>query len=175
MDNLKEIYKPVIQKIIDNNKKFYNFSNLVEWDFFENENIAIVGKCQSDFKLYININSVHFAYSINEPLQIEYFLLHEIRHIYQKRLIYDYELKNINKPLADLWKKELQTYKNTEACINNYYQQNIEFDAYSFSYAVMIYKYGNINYIIPPKCYRDQIQFKERVNKLLCLFKSKNF
>ena len=66
-----EKYKYIIQNIIDSNVKFYGFENKVEWEFFDNSDRATVGKVGSNLKLFININSVLYAYEINEPLQIE--------------------------------------------------------------------------------------------------------
>ena len=42
LEVLKTKYHPIIQKIIDGNKSFYQFENEVHWSFFHNDNVAVV-------------------------------------------------------------------------------------------------------------------------------------
>lgn len=169
-----EKYKPFIQKIIDSNVNFYGFENKIEWEFFENNNIACVGIAKADLKLYININSVIHAIEINEPLQIEYFILHEIRHIYQRRYVIMYKTDQIHCPnpeLAKTYDYEFRNYIKPDK-LDQYYMQQIEFEAFLFSYSVMLYKYGNINYIQLPK-YLESLGVQKYINSWISIFKEK--
>ena len=39
LDSLKDKYTPIIQKIIDDNQKFYAFAGPVKWSFYIDNNI----------------------------------------------------------------------------------------------------------------------------------------
>lgn len=152
---LTEKYRHIIQNIIDANVKFYGFANKIEWKFFADPSIAIIAKTDPDLTLLLNINSVDYAYTINEPLHIEYFILHEIRHIYQRRLVFLYKTDRANCPapeLASRYDYEFNNYVNPTDR-NGYYSQQIEFEAFIFSYSVILYKYGPIEYIKLPNYY----------------------
>ena len=170
-----EKYKHIIQNIIDSNAKFYGFENKVEWEFFDNSDRAIVGKVGSNLKLFININSVIYSYEINEPLQIEYFILHEIRHIYQKRLILLYKTDITHCPSPELAQKynyEFNHYIKPEN-LEEYYSQQIEFEAFTFSYAVMLYKYGQVEYIKLPE-YLESVGIQKCIDSGLNIFKEQH-
>lgn len=172
--NIEQIekYRSTIQNIIDSNKKFYGFENKVEWEFFEDNNKAIFAYVGEGLKLYVNIKSVNFSYEINEPFQIEYFILHEVRHIYQKRLILLYKTDPMNCPapqVAQRYDFEFCNYIKPDN-LEQYYSQQIEFDAYVFSYSVMLYKYGVINYIKLPK-FLESLEVKRIVDSWIDIFK----
>ena len=62
-------------------------------------------------------------------------------------------------------------YKNRE----RYYSQQIEFEAFIFSYSVIKYKYGSVHYIHYPYFYDEQnIDIDKYVNNWLQIFKNKN-
>ena len=177
IEELKKKYTPIIQDIIDKNKKFYGFTNTVDWEFFYNEDVAIFGSSKKDLKLYININSVDFSYKLNEQLHIEYFILHEIRHIYQRRcvLLLDYESEKCpNIEQAIMWKENFNNYKDMTNK-EEYYFQSVEFDAFIFAYSVMIYKYGIVSYIIYPKIYDTKnISINQYIDRWVGLFRLNN-
>ena len=171
-----EKYKPIIQNIIDSNVKFSCFENKIEWDFFENSDKAIFAKTGADFKLYVNITSVIHAYEINEPLHVEYFILHEIRHIYQRRFIFLYKTDETNCPAPELAKRydyEFCNYIKPTDDLEAYYSQQIEFEAFTFSYSVMLYKYGHINYIKLPN-YLESLGIQPYIDIWIKNFKDKN-
>lgn len=160
-EELRIRYSPLITSIINDNVKYFRFRETIKWQFGFDERVAIVACCDRNTNiLTINIGAVDFALRINEPLQIEYFLLHEIRHIYQHKEIADYtnDISACNNPeLAKKWADEENNYV---AAINqdgkentDYFRQDLEFDAFAFAYAVMKYKYGDIPYISVPKAY----------------------
>ena len=157
-------YAPLITRIINDNVKFFRFRETIKWRFGFDDQVAIFAWCDRKTNiLTINIGAVDFALRINEPLQIEYFLLHEIRHIYQHKEIADYK-NNIaacnNPELAKKWADEEDNYivaVNQNGKENaEYYKQDLEFDAFAFAYAVMKYKYGKIPYITIPKAYGEE-------------------
>lgn len=161
---LRTCYAPIITNIINSNVKFFRFQETIKWQFNFDERVAIFACCDCKTNiLTINIGAVDFAFRINEPLQIEYFLLHEIRHIYQHMEIADYKnnLSACNNPeLAKKWADEEEKYVaaiNKEGKENaEYYKQDLEFDAFAFAYAVMKYKYGEVPYISIPKAYGNE-------------------
>ncbi len=172
-DIFKPQYAPTVQRIIDENTKFYNIKDEIEWEFFENEDTAIFAY-HKGLKMYLNIRSVIRAFATEEVKLVEYFIVHEIRHIFQHIIIAN-DVNNSNSPLFEFANRcdyEFKHYIKMSDNLYAYYDQEIEFDAYSYAYAVILYKYGKIDYINKPSCYGDE--FYERVNKLIESFKSKN-
>ena len=54
--------------------------------------MAIFASCNRKTNIItVNVAAVDFSFHQNEPLHIEYFLLHEIRHIFQHMEIDDYK------------------------------------------------------------------------------------
>ena len=72
---LEEKYKQIIQKIIDDNKKFYGFNDKIIWNFFVNDDIGLIATNNLKLELKVNIVAVDFYYKKNEPLSIELFIL----------------------------------------------------------------------------------------------------
>lgn len=173
-------YAPLITSIINDNVRFFRFRETIKWQFGFDEHIAIFACCDRKTKiLTINIAAVDYALRINEPLHIEYFLLHEIRHIYQYIEIDDYKnnISACNNPeLAQKWADEAEQY--TPAIDNEgdenpeYYKQDLEFDAFVFAFAVMKYKYGEISYIKKPTKYGEE--FDNNVDSWCQTFQSEN-
>lgn len=171
LESLKTKYHSVIQKIIDGNRQFYQFENEVHWSFFHDDNVAVVAFCDKGFNIQINIQSVVKAYEeLNQPLMIECFILHEIRHLFQRFCVQDLYYNDPPKlaiPQAQQWANEFNNYIKATDDIELYYSQSIEFDAFSFSHAVMRYKYGNVEYIIPPKFLVEETPFAKVVQMWL--------
>lgn len=169
MDNevflaLQRHYSPLISNLIASNVRFYRFNKKIRWQFTYDEKVAVFA-CYSNSSdlLSINICSVAFAFEQNEPLQIEYFLLHEIRHIFQFSEMSDF--KNglntcIDANIVQKWISENENYAgalNKDGSENqDYFKQDMEFDAYAFAYAVMKYKYGEIPYLYKPSKYGEE-------------------
>ena len=173
---LKRKYQPIIQKIVDDNKKFYGFSNHINWSFFSNEDIGLVATNTPKLELKINILAVDFAYTYNEPTMIEFFILHEIRHIYQRFFAGLLNTKDCpNVQLATIYKNEFANYCNIYQNRDIYYSQQIEFEAFIFSYSVIKYKYGNVSCIHYPSYYDEQnIDIEKYINKWIQIFKNQN-
>lgn len=179
-EELRIRYAPFITSIINDNVKYFRFRETIKWQFGFDERVAIVACCDRKTNiLTINIGAVDFALRINEPLQIEYFLLHEIRHIYQHKEIADYKnnISACNNPeLAKKWADEEEKYiaaVNRDGKENaEYYKQDLEFDAFAFAYAVMKYKYGEVPDISIPKAYGKE--FLQVVEDLRKTFETEN-
>lgn len=169
-------FKPIIQKLLDDNKKFYGFENQINWSFFVNKDIGLIATNNSKLELKVNIVAVDFAYKNKEPLMIEFFILHEIRHIYQRffaNLLNAGNCPNIE--LATIYKNEFANYCNIYQNREVYYSQQIEFEAFVFSYSVIKYKYGNVDYIQYPSFYDEQnVDINKYVNNWLKIFKNQN-
>ena len=169
-------YAPVINQIINEDVRFCNLKEKVEWKFGFNERLAIFAWCDKNRNLLtINIASVNYAFEIGEPLQVEYFLLHELRHIYQNIQIENYKKSPnscFNPILVEKWIKEKEDYKtvlNEDKGKSEYFGQDIEYDAYVFAYAVMQYKYTQLpEYIKIPKAYGEEFlkSVEERIQEL---------
>ena len=88
---LQQQYSPIISDIINSDVEFYRTNQTIRWKFGYDERVAIFAWCNRKTNIVtVNIAAVDFALQQNEPLDIEYFLLHEIRHIYQHLEIEDY-------------------------------------------------------------------------------------
>ena len=174
IEELKRQYTPIVQDLIDSNIKFYGFNHKIEWEFFANENTAIFGSSKQDLKLYINIYSVIHSYELNEPLQIEYFILHEIRHIYQRLSVLINKQNDNNNEMAKQWDYEFTHYIKPNENVIDYYNQHIEFDAFTYAYSIMIYKYNKISYIDYPRYYHSFNDFDIVVNNWINIFKNQN-
>ncbi len=173
-------YTPLISNIINNNVKFFRFRETIKWRFGFDECVAIFACCDSKTKiLTINIGAVDYALRINEPLHIEYFILHEIRHIYQYMEIDDHMNNSsacINPELAKKWANEVERYTSAIDKDGNenpeYYKQDLEFDAFAFAFAVIKHKYGDIPYIQKPTKYGEE--FDRTVGGWCQTFQSEN-
>ena len=108
---------------------------------------------------------------------IEYFLLHEMRHIYQNLEIERYETgaNTVSSVFIKRWIKDGKNYEkaldeqgreNTE-----YPKQDSELDAYAFAYAVMHYKYRGLydSDLWFPEIYKNElkIEFDSAVDDFL--------
>lgn len=162
-ENLQKCYSPIISNIINSNIKFYRTNQTIRWQFGFDERVAIFACCDRKTNtVTVNIAAVDFSFQRKEPLHIEYFLLHEIRHIYQHLEIKEYKenpSKCNNQMLAEKWANEEANYigaidkngfENKE-----YFKQDMEMDAFAYAYAVMKYKYGEVPYLYVPKAYEN--------------------
>ena len=164
-DNLAGTYAPIISRIIDQNFKFYRTNQTIKWQFGFDEHVAIFASCNKNTNVItVNIAAVDFSFQRKEPLHIEYFLLHEIRHVFQHMEIEDYKkdpTRCVNIELAEKWAKEEENYvtalDESDQVNAEYFNQDMELDAFAYSYAVMKYKYGTIPYLYIPRVYQNSI------------------
>lgn len=176
---LQKQYSPIISDIINSDVEFYRTNQTIRWKFGYDERVAIFAWCNRKTNIVtVNIAAVDFALQQNEPLDIEYFLLHEIRHIYQHLEIEDYRndpTKCNNAELAKKWSEEEDNYVtalNKEGKENtDYFLQDMEMDAFAYAYAVMKYKYGAVKYLYLPEIYHND-EFDKIVNEWQVAFKN---
>ena len=170
-------YTPVIDFIIVSNERFYGITDPIKWKFTFNESLALAAHYEKNEKgIVINIAFVDFAFFQREPYQVEFFILHEIRHWYQDSEMDKYKTdptKCDNPVLAEQWLKETDNYVKPSVGEKNanYYAQDMEEDAYAFAYAVVSYKYGKGLPHLVPRAYENEAFFK-RVDTLIEQFKN---
>lgn len=178
-ENLQRYYYPLISRIIDSNIRFYRTKQTIRWQFGYDERVAIFAACDRKTNIItVNIAAVDFSFQQNEPLNIEYFLLHEIRHIYQHLEIEDYRFdpsKCNSIDLAKKWSDEENNYVTALDKNDNenagYFAQDMERDAFAYAYAVMLYKYGKVPYLYIPKSYENE-EFYTIVDEWMNIFKN---
>ncbi len=162
-EELVKKYTPVIEKIMADSLRFFRFGQGVRWKFDFLENLAYRAHYNyNEDGVHVNIYSVHFANERNEPLSIEFWLLHELRHRFQRFIVRAGDRGgDVGADIeeAKIWKNEWADYKKPvsrdEKSLAEYSKQSVEFDANVYAYAVMQYKYGDIPYLKDciPKCY----------------------
>lgn len=154
---LEQLYSPIIEDIIRENANFYQFNRTIKWQFDYDENLSIMATCNRKTNVItININSVNKAYLEGNLHDVEYIILHEIRHVFQHLIISDFKKGlrvEIDKEIVKKWIYEGNNYIKSldEKGKENpsYFLQDSEMDSYAFSLAVMRYKYGEVNLYIP--------------------------
>lgn len=179
--DLEYRYLPIIGRIIGSNQRFFKLDKQINWSFMYDERVAIMAHYNNKTKkIIVNIAAVDFAFQKNEPLHIEYFLLHEMRHMYQYAEIEKYrtnpeKCNNIEK--AKKWSDEEYDYvlplDKTGNQNDGYFEQDMEMDAFAYAWAVMIYKYGYVEYLYLPKAYKNE-KFEKIVDEWIKFFKQRS-
>lgn len=152
-------FTPVIKKIIEGNVRFYRYRETIKWTFDYDEDASIMATCNRKTNVItVNLKSVIISYNLDDLKNVEYYLLHEIRHVFQHSIIKDYK-DGLDIPIDDeivkKWINEGNNYIKPHDENGNenpkYFLQDSEMDAYAFSYSVMKYKYKNTsNLYVPP-------------------------
>lgn len=181
-NELEYRYLPIVRSIISSNQRFFKLDKQINWSFMYDDRVALVAHYNNKTKkIIVNIAAVDFAFQKNEPLHIEYFLLHEMRHMYQYTEIEKYKAnpeKCNNIEIAKKWSDEEYNYVpplDKEGNQNDdYFEQDMEMDAVAYAYAVMIYKYGCVEYLCVPKAYKNE-KFEKIVNAWVGIFKNENY
>jgi len=160
---LSNQYKNCIQDMLCQNMPFFNFRQQPIWGFMFDERIAVLGVTNKESNtVCFNIAAIDFAFKTNQPLVIEQFALHEFRHLYQFGEIEKYNNGNYdgneNIDKVKRWAYEHEHYigpeNNGDSTVNEYYDQDLEFDAFTFAYAAMKFKYKCLpSYIQMPQYY----------------------
>lgn len=179
IDFYSKKYNKTVCAILDSNSRFYSFNGGIKWCFGWNPDPRIVATCNRD-KAIITINIEAFLISLREDnlKTIEYYLLHEIRHIYQHICIHEYtsNKKDEKNEYVEKWIEEEKHYVkslNANGEENpEYFMQDMEMDAYAYSFAVMKYKYKDSYSPYVPKIYGDQ--FFQIVNDWMIFFAKNN-
>ena len=162
------------------NMPFFKFRQQPIWRFMFDERVAVFGQTNKESNtVAFNLASIDFAFRKGQQLMIEQFALHEFRHLYQYGEIEIYNngnydgVESIDK--VKRWAYEHEHYigpeNNGNKTVNEYYNQDIEFDAFTFAYAAMNFKYNGLpDYIKMPEYYIGK--FEAYADKLQELFKA---
>lgn len=170
----------IIESIFKDNYQYYSlfYDENIKWKYYEDLNIGLIATVSSrkGHVLSINLNSLLDASKDGDYKGIEYFILHEIRHIYQNEQIKRYKAKEvIEEPESIIkeWIKEKKLNlkrKNEDGSDNiDFYMLKKEYDAYAFAYAVMKYRYENEFDPFIPEPYKRP--FLIQVKRWMDLFK----
>lgn len=178
IEEMGKIYYPIIKAILENDKEFFRFTSQIKIRFnYDESSMGVLATCsRTEDVIQVNLCEFMNYYQSKDFYNIEYYLLHEIRHIFQHLIIRDYKDKKsvpISAETVEKWIYEQEHYiraidKNGKEN-SGYFNQDSEFDAYLFSYAVMKYKYGDLPDLYVPSCYGRE--FNEGVDKWIDAFK----
>ena len=177
---LSTSYAPIIKNIIEKDVKFFMFKQTIQWAFNYCEESSVIAAVGKDNIIEINLFSVMHHYFDRDLYTVEYFLLHEIRHIFQHLIIDDYQNGRevpFSKELVEQWifednpKNYIKALDKDGNENEGYFKQDIEIDAYAFSLAVMKYKYDEklIQHLYVPHQFGDA--FWSIVNDWIRYFK----
>lgn len=175
--SLNNKYAPIVEEIISSNYRFYGLDETIKWGFTLTNTPSVLATCNRETNIIkIDINSFKEYFENDNLIEAEYFIIHEIRHIFQHIQIKKYkENKECELPneLIKKWVYEAEHYEMALDKNGNenpkYFNQDIELDAYAFSYAVIMYKYGIADVYVPPMYGQ---KFLEIVNKWINEFKA---
>ena len=152
---------PIITKMFNDNREFFCFSETVKWAYGYDDDTSIMATCNRNTNVIsFNLCALIHSWKNGDMKTVEYFLLHETRHVFQRLIVADY--KNgleipISEEIVKKWIFEGEHYVkslNEEGEENKeYFEQDSEMDAYAFSLAVMKYKYKNVEGLYVPPCY----------------------
>lgn len=148
LNQLGNLYRNYIQKIFLDNSKYQNINESIRWCFICCD-ISISATTNHTTNV-ININYNWFIDCLihNKGYEIEYFLIHETRHVFQHIVIKEYrEHKDtgVSEDIVKRWIEEGKHYITSidmDGKVNiDYFKQDVELDAFAFAYALMSYKY----------------------------------
>lgn len=173
-------FTPIIKELIDSNVRFYRYNETIKWKFGYDEDASIMAVCDRKTNVItLNLKSVIISYNSDGLRNVEYYLLHEIRHTFQHSIIKDYKEGleiPIDKSFVEKWIYEGEHYvKSCDEHGNEnpeYFLQDSEMDAYAYSLAVMKYKYINVSDLYIPEVYGKE--FNEMVDSWLEAFKEEH-
>lgn len=169
---LKRIYDPIICSMCRDNFKYFGFSpgDSIDLRYTSDKNQArCANYSPQDNVMEINMESVHALYSKKMLFGVEFMILHELYHKFQRRVLDGYQQKRTIGVSAEVAESWLKNYSNYIPPLNEngkenpgYYTQPWEFDANVYAYAVMQYKYGDVSYLkaCVPRCYEQDFYEK---------------
>lgn len=177
---LSTLYGKIVKDLIEKNANYFMFKQTIKWTFNYGKESSIIAAVGKDNLIHINLFSVVNCYLEGDLYTVEYFLLHEIRHIFQNLIIEEYK-GGKEVPIETELVKQRIFESNKENYVRalddngnedeNYFKQDIEIDAYAFSLAVMKYKYTEeeIKHLYVPTQFKDN--FWNIVNDWINYFK----
>ena len=183
-DDYNPILSPIITQMINDNFKFCQIDEKIKWSFGFDDNIRIMGTHdKKSNEIHMNILSCIHAHKMGHLFEIEYFIIHEMRHIFQNNIIKRYiahEKTGVDVEIIEKWIYEQDHYKSAVSSNGEenpeYFKQDIEFDAYAFSYAVMKYNNKEVKKLWVPSLYMNEWKkyFQETVDYWTNIFEKDN-
>lgn len=167
-----------ISSILRADRKYFMFDIDIEYSLIFDDDLSFVARWNKGTNhIDININAIQEAADNDELHLIEYYLLMEIRHIYQYlSLINKIDRSNIYFE-RDVLKELKHDFDNpiNRSDEDEYFSQISVVDAYSFALAVMKIKYDDERLILPiPNCYLRK-DFSNMVNHLVEYLEDREF
>lgn len=179
---LADKYSPLIKWMIESNHIYLDIDETIRWGSYWDDDVRVTGS--TNIKTNVILVSLAFVdeqYRNKELFVIEYFLLHEMRHIYQHIQIAKYkEGKNdVGAKYIERWIKENEKYEQSvdkDGNENsNYPKQDCELDAYAFAYTAIHYKYCGIydRFLYVPEIYKNELRedFEKALKEFIKYFK----
>lgn len=166
-------YSPLVKWLFESNQIYTNIDKTIRWCLVWDDNTAITAAVNRETNVIsINLAFINEAYNSNRIYDIEHFLLHEMRHVYQHIQIKKYKNKEntIGDEYIERWIKEGSSYISSvdkEGKENiDYFKQDCELDAYAFSFAIMHIKYHGMydSLLYMPEIYKTEL--KEEFNSV---------
>ena len=116
-DNYKiynPILEPIISQIIKEDNLYCQINETIRWGFGWDDNIAITATHdRKTNEIHMNILACIDALNQNRLFDIEYFLIHEMRHIFQNKIVEKYKEgieTDVDKELIERWIYEIDHY-----------------------------------------------------------------
>ena len=178
---MNQEYAKLIEKMIADNYLFLGIEGKIKYSLFHDPDPSITATTDRKTNVIrVNTSFIQEELASGRPCVIEYFVIHEMRHVYQHAQIEKFRSKSneCGPTFIKRWIEEGKHY--TRALDENgneneaYFKQDCELDAYSFSYALMHYKYkGRFDSLLYlPDIYRRELkkEFDDAFNAFLEFF-----
>lgn len=85
------LYGKIVKDLIEKNAKYFMFKQTIKGSFNYGKESSIIAAVGKDNVIHINLFSVVDCYLKRNLYTVEYFLLHEIRHIFQNLIVDEYK------------------------------------------------------------------------------------
>lgn len=160
-------YSPLVKWLFESNQIYTNIDETIRWFLVWDDNTAITAAVNRKTNIIrVNLAFINEAYNSNRIYDIEHFLLHEMRHVYQHIQIKKSENKEntVGDKYIERWIKEGSSYISSvdkEGKENiDYFKQDCELDAYAFSFAIMHIKYHGMydSLLYMPEIYKNELK-----------------
>ena len=180
---MKQEYAKLIEKMIADNYPFLGIDGRIKYSLFHDPDPSIAATTDRKTNVItVNTSFIQTELESERPFVIEYFVIHEMRHVYQHAQIEKFKSgsNDCGETFIEFWIEEGKHY--TRALDENgneneaYFKQDCELDAYSFSYALMHHKYNGRydSFLYLPDIYRGELrkEFEAAFNEFLACFQS---
>ena len=166
----QKLLSPTIKGIFDSNVPYIGIYETVRWCLVWDDNCFITATTSRETNVIsVNMAFVWEAIRKNRLFEVEYFVIHEMRHVFQHIQIKNYKEgkeTSVDPEQIKLWIKEGENYAPSVGRDgeenSGYFKQDIEIDAYAFSFAVMSHKYSGRydGLLYVPPIYKNELKEK---------------